>query len=219
MNKVLGGIYKIATNVNDHIYIGSSKNLKRRFREHFRELERGKHKNSKLQNHVNKYGIGVLTIEIIEEVFEVEFLIEREQVYLDSFNPFFNTCIIADRPLGIKQSDETKRKVSLAVKGRVFSEQHKARISESLKGKRKSEEWCANISKSKRGKTQSLQIIANRVTKNTGKTRTQEVRVGMSEKMKGIKKSEIGKQNMKGAKARHREHNEWMKALYYISLN
>lgn len=50
------GIYKITNTATNKVYIGSSINLNNRRREHFRRLEEGTHKNSKLQNSYNKHG-------------------------------------------------------------------------------------------------------------------------------------------------------------------
>lgn len=53
---------------------------------------------------------------------------------------------------GIKRSDEFKKKVSNAVKGRKLSEEAKKRMSQRLKGRKLSEEVKQKISLSKKGK-------------------------------------------------------------------
>ena len=58
------GIYKI-TFANDHYYIGQAVDTNRRFSQHKRELKKGVHTNSRLQNCYNKYGVPVF--EVIEE--------------------------------------------------------------------------------------------------------------------------------------------------------
>ena len=50
------GIYKITNNINNKFYIGSSKNITKRFKEHKWRLKNNKHPNNKLQNSWNKYG-------------------------------------------------------------------------------------------------------------------------------------------------------------------
>ena len=50
------GVYKIVNTVNGKIYIGSSKNIDRRWNEHIRVLELNAHNNQHLQNAWNKYG-------------------------------------------------------------------------------------------------------------------------------------------------------------------
>lgn len=58
------GIYKLSA--GGHIYVGSSKNLYDRLREHKIDLLNNKHSNSFLQNVFNKYGIKNIEVEILE---------------------------------------------------------------------------------------------------------------------------------------------------------
>lgn len=51
----LSGIYQIRNTFNNKKYIGSSVNLRRRYREHFNTLINGTHYNSKIQRAFNKY--------------------------------------------------------------------------------------------------------------------------------------------------------------------
>lgn len=69
------GIYKIST--DNHIYIGSSKNLYSRLMEHRIDLINGKHSNQFLQRVCDKYGIENLRIDIIEFC-EPEIRLQRE---------------------------------------------------------------------------------------------------------------------------------------------
>jgi group I intron endonuclease len=113
----ISGIYKIESKIkSERIYIGSSCNIKRRWENHKYDLSRNKHGSNKLQNHYNKYGKDDLVFSIIEEC-ENDYLIIREQFYIDSLSPFFNNRKIANSQLGIKRSEETKRKLSERMKG------------------------------------------------------------------------------------------------------
>lgn len=49
-----GGVYQIVNKLNGMIYIGSSKNLERRWRQHKNYMIRGRHSNKHLQNEANK---------------------------------------------------------------------------------------------------------------------------------------------------------------------
>ena len=51
------GIYMIWFKTTEKVYIGSSKNLYKRFGEHYNMFKNKKHNNAKLQNYVNKYGL------------------------------------------------------------------------------------------------------------------------------------------------------------------
>lgn len=81
------GVYKIINVVNGKVYIGSSKDIDRRWNEHIRSLEVNMHPNQKLQNAWNKYGRQSFKFEIIEECDE-KHQFEREQYYIDQYNPF-----------------------------------------------------------------------------------------------------------------------------------
>jgi len=82
------GIYKIINIKNNKFYIGSSTNLNKRKYQHFSDLKRNIHRNKKLQNAVNKYGIENFVFEKIEEFVEISknSLLSLEQKYIDSYN-------------------------------------------------------------------------------------------------------------------------------------
>ena len=83
------GIYKLTNVKNGKFYIGSAKDIKRRWWEHKNDLKKQKHINPKLQNAWNFYGENNFDFSIIESVVEDESrLLEREQFYLDTFKPY-----------------------------------------------------------------------------------------------------------------------------------
>jgi group I intron endonuclease len=91
-----------------------------------------------------------LNFEIIEFC-TPETLIKREQFYLDSLNPFFNTRKIAENMTGIKRTEEQKQKISQKLKGRILSEEHKNKISKANIGKILTEETKKKLSINKIG--------------------------------------------------------------------
>jgi group I intron endonuclease len=134
-------IYIIKSKVKPEcFYIGSAVNFMNRKKEHSIDLKYNKHCNNKLQGHVNKYGLSDLSFEFLERVHDKTQLIEREQFYIDLMNPFFNICKIAGNALGIKRSEEHKRKNSIKLTGRIFSEETKKKMSLAKKGVKQSEE-------------------------------------------------------------------------------
>ncbi len=85
---LLGGIYKITNKINNKVYIGSSKNITYRWKQHIDSLESKKHHNIKLQLDWNKYGYCNFTFEILEIVKNNDNLLKREQYYIDKFKSY-----------------------------------------------------------------------------------------------------------------------------------
>lgn len=83
-------IYKIRNKTNNKFYLGSSKNLANRWREHKRDLRNNKHHSPRLQHAWNKYGPENFAFEVIEELSQEcsdKLLLEREQYWLKVLNP------------------------------------------------------------------------------------------------------------------------------------
>ena len=85
MNK--SGVYKITNEVTGKFYIGSSKDIDKRFERHKLLLDANRHVNVILQRAWNKYGPTKFTFSILEECSADE-CINREQHYLDTLQPF-----------------------------------------------------------------------------------------------------------------------------------
>lgn len=135
MMEKISGIYKISSKRNpERYYIGSAINIANRWRTHLCVLRKNEHHSSKLQNHVNKYGINDLTFDIIIEC-DKHNLIALEQFYLDALSPWFNMSPTAGNTYGIKRSDETKRKLSEIHKGRRATEETRKKMSEAQMGR------------------------------------------------------------------------------------
>lgn len=80
-------IYQIKNNANGKIYIGSSKNYKKRWKQHIAELNSNSHYNKYLQNAWNKYGEDNFKFTILEEV-DLSDQFIKEQEYLNKYKPF-----------------------------------------------------------------------------------------------------------------------------------
>lgn len=76
------GIYQIKNIKNNIKYIGQSKDIIYRWREHLTSLQTNKHKNQYLQNSWNKNGIENFIFSILE-ICEVDKLNEKEQYHLN----------------------------------------------------------------------------------------------------------------------------------------
>ena len=115
------GIYQIKNKINGKIYIGSSINVERRFKEHKKLLSHNKHPNKHLQLSWKKYGESNFTFILLEEVL-VESLLTKEQYYIDSYQSYnndigYNICKTAGNTLGYLFSEESKIKMSKSQQG------------------------------------------------------------------------------------------------------
>jgi len=114
---MITGIYKIENKINNKVYIGSSIDIKKRWHEHKRLLNKNKHHSRHLQNAYNKYGKENFDWVIILEVkTELAKLLELEQYYIDLFNACdknigYNISPTAGSCLGIKRSKYTCNKI------------------------------------------------------------------------------------------------------------
>lgn len=113
------GIYKIT--INGKLYIGSAKSFRTRWGIHLNDLRKGKHSNPILQRSYLKHGEDAFNFEIIEEC-SIDKLIEREQYWIDKLNPDYNIRRVAKFNLGIKYSEESRRKISISQIGRKMKE-------------------------------------------------------------------------------------------------
>ena len=113
------GVYKIT--IQNHVYIGSAAiSFRKRWRQHQLDFIRDIHHSRFAQNAFNKYGIA--TFEIME-LCPRELCIEREQWWIDTLKPDLNIQKIADSALGVKRTEETKRKCREAHLGKRLSEE------------------------------------------------------------------------------------------------
>ena len=85
----MSGIYIIKNTKNGKLYVGSSKNVEKRWKEHERSLRSGKHHSKKLQRAYDKaVDKSVFIYEVIEEVADDKLLFEREQHYIDTLGSY-----------------------------------------------------------------------------------------------------------------------------------
>jgi group I intron endonuclease len=115
------GIYQIRNLVNGKRYIGSAKSFKVRWAKHLGDLRLGRHHSAYLQRSWGIHGSGNFAFEIVE-LCAVPDLIQREQSWLDAHKPEYNVSPTAANCTGVKHSDATKLKHTLAMKGRKFPE-------------------------------------------------------------------------------------------------
>lgn len=87
------GVYIIKNSIDDRKYIGSTNNFYNRYKDHKGELIRKTHVNKFLQNFVDKYGIDVLSFNLLC-ICKIEHLRYNEKILIDQINPEFNLKIL-----------------------------------------------------------------------------------------------------------------------------
>ena len=203
------GIYNITNLVNGKVYIGASKNIEKRW---------GAHRNghSDLAKEFQTFGLENFKFEILLECPE-DMLCqwERDMICLyDADDPEKGYNCKNDRPYSLKRtealkgrklSEETKRKISEAKKGRVawnkglkniYSEEMRRKMSESHKGHKHTEESKRKMRErivSEETRRKISKAFKGRTAWNKGIPQSDETKRKKSETMKEIwrKKKEV----------------------------
>lgn len=127
-------IYVIKNQINDHIYVGFTRNIDDRMKQH-RLLRSGC---SHLVNAIKKYGIENFFVEIIEfGRDEKHGLTVRESCWIQQLHPEYNITAGGEGILNYTHSLETRAKISHSLKKRVVSQNTRRKISLALTGKKR----------------------------------------------------------------------------------
>lgn len=78
------GIYRIRNTLNGCVYIGSTNDFAKRKKQHFAELQSGRHVNKRLQTEYNQYGSDKFVFDIIEYTLASTRL-KREQYWINHY--------------------------------------------------------------------------------------------------------------------------------------
>ena len=166
-NKIKCGIYQIQSKIKpERVYVGSSINMIKRWWAHNDDLSKRRHPNRILQNHFNKYGENDLQYSIVCECSE-DVLLNREQEYIDKWNPYFNIGKTARSPmLGRTHTDEARAKIGKASIGRRGALGYKCTPEQVETRRKNSMRPCKDETKSKigqanKGKKQTLEQVEN----------------------------------------------------------
>lgn len=196
----ISGIYKI-TSPSNKIYIGQSIDILNREKSYKRGS--GYKYQTRLKYSINKYGWETHIFEIIEEC-EFEKLNIKERYWQDHYDVLGSNglnCILQEtNELPSVISDETRNKMRLSrlgVNNPMFGESHsdetKAKISKALKGKLSGENHPAYGTKHTRNKK-------GEHAANFGMKHSKESKLKISKSQKGKHISEIGRQNISKSK-------------------
>lgn len=205
------GVYEIVHLPTGRRYVGSSIDMRARWREHRVSLLRCTHHSIALQRAWSKYGDNEFCFRPLL-ICSRETTVFFEQRAIDTLRPEFNCSPTAGSQLGYRHRAETIQKMKAAAVGRPSSfkgfrhsaesrrlisenkrgkssgpltDRRRQRISDALKGRAVPVDRRALISASLTGLKQSKETIARRVEKLRGKKRSPEVRLAASERMRG----------------------------------
>lgn len=84
------GIYKIENKVNGKVYVGQSKDIEKRWKEHKAMLKKNNHHSIKLQRAWNKYGADNFDFSVIELTNKVINLDDMERKYMQQYDSVVN---------------------------------------------------------------------------------------------------------------------------------
>jgi group I intron endonuclease len=191
----LSGIYAIIHRDSGKRYIGSAANIEKRFRDHKWMVGRGAHHSRHFQSAVNKYGLESFDFVVLEYVSNKDLLIQTEQRYLDEFRSAdptygFNMSPAAGSTLGIRCSEERRKKIGDANRGKKRCPEFIERVREIQVGRKATEETRARLSSYQRSRIRTQEEI-DRVRliglANRGKTVTEEQKRNLSAALKASK--------------------------------
>lgn len=168
------GIYAIVNVVTKKFYIGSAVKLNNRKNNHLCNLKIRKHKNKYLQSSYNKHGKEIFVFKVLEYVKDKNLLVDIEDIWIKQYKPLgvlYNIREEASSNLGIKLSEETKKKISEVNKGKIISNEVKKKMSEANKGKKYSDATKHKMSLAKKGKPLSNEHKNKISNANLGNTR------------------------------------------------
>lgn len=108
-------IYQITNTVTGRFYVGSAKDLDRRISAHRSQLK------YLIGRAINKHGWDAFKVDVLEHVDCETMLLEREQHWLDTLQPFppsgYNMCRTAGSTLGKEWSDTHRENMMTSIEG------------------------------------------------------------------------------------------------------
>lgn len=167
------GVYIITNIINNKVYIGSTtQSFRRRYTQHFYQLQTKNHCNEYLQNSWMKYGNSSFIFDILELCNKKDCLL-REQYWLDfyqSWNPEkgYNLLKNSNNSLGYKHKDETKKRMSDLKIGKQSHPNTKKAVLLANIGRPRTKEEKEKISIANKGKKCSAESIEKRRLKVIG---------------------------------------------------
>jgi group I intron endonuclease len=176
------GVYAITNLVTGKVYIGSSSDVPRRWREHLSKLTNGNHPNDALQMDWSQYGGKAFSWSFVSECASRSDAIAAEQVHIDASTDLYNAARRAGSGPrdGFRHTDASRLKMADAMRGRPKSDTHRANIAAARRGKSNPTQ-AATL----RGRKHSPEHCQKISLSNTGKKHTDEYKAHMRALMTG----------------------------------
>lgn len=168
------GVYAIRCRANGKVYIGSTTlSFVQRWNSHRSQLDHGRHANRYLQAAWDRHGADAFEFMAVE-VCDPGMCIQREQSWIDRLQAAdrifgYNIRTRAENNLGLKYSEESRRRLSEAVKGRKASVETRAKLSAIAKARGIPPEVSALAHAARRGKPISDEQKAKQSASLTGR--------------------------------------------------
>lgn len=115
----ISGVYKITNLETNDCYVGSSKDIKKRWANHKCPSQWKYKPNSKLYIDFQKYGLDKFIFEIVEETDNLK---EREQYWIDLLKPNYNNARAKD--LDIEREKEYKKEYNKTEKYKEYQKEY-----------------------------------------------------------------------------------------------
>ena len=135
----ISGVYKITNTITGDFYIGSSKDVKRRWSSHKWQSTWNEQPNKQLYQDMQKFGVDKFEFEVLEIV-EADKLKEIEQQFIEALKPTYNQ--MNANGLDIERYKETKKEYQKSNKGKESHRKANNKYKKSNKGKESNRKSC-----------------------------------------------------------------------------
>jgi len=199
------GVYIILNVVNQHMYVGSTSDLDRRYKHHLWDLRKGKHHSNYLQRAYNKYGSEAFAFVVVDHLSDTSKLIEREQLFIDLIKPEYNVLPFAGRSDGLPPNILAARgaKISSVLTGQKRGKQSPEHVANRMASTKATKETILaknpDAYKHDSDPEQMAKAIEAARVANTGRKLSEERKSKMSESHKRKKHSDETKAKISAA--------------------
>lgn len=184
------GVYAIRNVINGKLYIGSTVDFRRRRSHHYSYLQRNVHGNPHLQHAWNTHGKDSFEFLVLERC-APELLIVRESAWVTHYNTmdaaYGYNLAYPERHI---VTDAARKKISVALKGRPFTEEHRQNLT---KANRK-RIGLPSVLKGRAFTGEHRQHLIEDSKKRMGIPRSADVRARISAGLAGKKRTEASRQ-------------------------